>query len=346
VVVGSVKVDGREISSANDIALAPEASRLEISYAPVLLHSQEGVRFRYKLEGFDKEWSEASSDRVAHYTNLPAGHYNFRAAAFETSDPNAVSVVTLRVVKRPHFYETWWFGAGCLLTIAVLVFAVHRLHVAQLRNRFGAVLEERGRLAREMHDTVIQGCTGVSAVLEAASSLKPSQSGLKQDLIDCARAQIRNTVNEAREAVWNLRNRDNSRESIEPLLQRMTARLSHESGVRVEYNARGKPFSLDQSTTHEIMMVTREAVCNAVLHANPSKVRMNVAFGEDVLTLEVIDDGQGFDMAGTQSAGHYGLIGMRERVQRMGGIFSLSSRPGDGTELTIHVPKKQGRSAL
>jgi signal transduction histidine kinase len=226
-----------------------------------------------------------------------------------------------------------------------LVWGAYQFRLGQLRARFQAVLEERNRLAREMHDTLIQGCVSVSALLEAHSSLGHAEPNTepdpKNDLLDCARTHLRSAIDEAREAVWDLRQKS-AVTDIGALLARMAERVSHEFGVTVEIHASGPPFALDQSTVHEVLMVAREALYNSVRHGRPRKVDLGVCFEENIFSMEVRDDGIGFDPAMLSSATtvHYGLIGMKERVERIGGKFVLQSRIGEGTELTVRVPRK------
>ena len=167
--VQAVLADGRPVAMTGPVVLRPGNGRLEFDFTPIRLGSQDGLRFRYMLEGFEKGWSTPTSERTADYTNLPAGRYHFRVQTFEVSNPGAVSEASVAIVQRPFFYRTWWFSAFCVALIALLIYATYQYRVRQVQGRFEAVLEERSRLAREMHDTVIQGCTGVSAVLEALS---------------------------------------------------------------------------------------------------------------------------------------------------------------------------------
>jgi len=212
----------------------------------------------------------------------------------------------------------------------------------QVHARFQAVLNERSRLAREMHDTLIQGCAGVSALLEAHSSLDDVQPSNKDSLLACARTQLRTTINEAREAVWDLRHADGSATTIGPILGNMTEQVGQEFGMPVEYQVSGKPFDLDQSTAHELLMVVREALHNAIRHGQPANVQVSIDFGDSEFTGRVSDDGRGFDpeTASASSNGHYGLVGIRERVKRVGGTLVLNSGLGKGTELTLHIPRK------
>jgi ligand-binding sensor domain-containing protein/signal transduction histidine kinase len=343
VVINDVTVDGRSVPINGALTMAPGNSRLEISYAPILLHSQDGMRFRYRLDPFDKNWTDATFRRVASYTNLPAGKYTFHVAAFEVNDPQAVSEASLSVMQRPHFYRTAWFVACCVLLAGATIVGVYRFRLWQIRMRFEAVLDERSRLAREMHDTVIQGCASVSALLEAVASLGGSDGNrLTQDLVEHARTQVRSTIDEARQAVWNLRQQKPSENMFGPSLQRMAEQIGKESGVSIACELTGKPFVLNQFATHELMMMAREAVYNAVLHGKPSRIEIKVCFAKKDLTLEVRDNGSGFDPAVVQpnAERHYGLVGMKERVQSVGGRFKLISSAGKGTDVYIQIPKR------
>jgi signal transduction histidine kinase len=209
--------------------------------------------------------------------------------------------------------------------------------------RFEAVIAERGRLAREMHDTVIQGCASVSALLEALASLdRADETGLMRDLVEHARTQVRSTIDEARQAVWNLRQQNPSENMLGPSLQRMADQIGMESGVRIVCEFTGKQFVLNQFATHELMMMAREAVYNAVLHGKPSTIQIRVSFAAKDLTLEVLDDGSGFDpgVIRPTEGRHYGLLGMKERVQAVGGRFKLVSAIGNGTNVFIQIPKR------
>lgn len=347
VVIDQVMADGLQIPVTSGISLGPDNAKLEVHYGVVLLRSQERIRFRYMLDGFDKTWSDTSPARVAYYTNLPPGRYQFRVAAFEMNNPEQVASAALEIVQKPHFYRTSWFLGCMVLSLGASIWAVYQFRLGQLRARFHAVLNERNRLAREMHDTLIQGCASVSALLEAHSSLGQHQPDTNGDLLDCARTQLRSTIEEARQAVWGLRSSSEFTSDIIPLLGKMTEQFSHEFALPVECRTSGKPFALDQSTVHEVLMVAREALYNSVRHARPKNVQLTVSFEENVCSIRVRDDGSGFDPATLSHLpeNHYGLIGIRERVERIGGRFTLYSEIGAGTDLSIEVPRRTGTSA-
>jgi len=167
VVVDQIMADGLQVAPLPKLSFGAKTVKLEFHYGVVQLRSQERVRFRYRLDGFDRDWSEATAERVAHYTNLPAGHYRFRVAAFEMNNPEEIAETSLEIVQEPHFYRTAWFLSLCVISLAAVAWSIHKFRVGQLRARFQAVLNERTRLAREMHDTLIQGCVSVSVLLEA-----------------------------------------------------------------------------------------------------------------------------------------------------------------------------------
>jgi ligand-binding sensor domain-containing protein/signal transduction histidine kinase len=344
ITIGQVLVDGRAIPAGDSIVAPPGAGRLQISYAAIRLRSQERIRFRYRLEGFDHDWTEALQRRVAFYTNLPPAHYRFRVQAFEMNRPDSVTEAALAVEWRPHVYLTPWFLALSGALVVAAVFGTYRIRLRHVHARFRAVLEERNRVAREMHDTVIQGCASVSALLEAVVAVGDHESETGRELLDHARVQVRATVDEARRAVWNLRHSAMSQSQGSPeigaLLTQMAQQASNASRVPVFCETSGKPVLLDPAVEHDILMVAREAVYNAVQHARPREVRIQVHFEDDKIRMRVLDDGCGFDPARVPDiAGeHFGLVGMRERVERLSGRFEIHSVPGEGAELLVEVP--------
>jgi ligand-binding sensor domain-containing protein/signal transduction histidine kinase len=346
--IEQVLVDGRDTPVSGRLVVPPGEGRLQISYAAVRLRSQERIHFRYMLEGFDRDWTEAMQRREAFYTNLPPGQYRFRVQAFEMNMPEKVTEAGMDVVWQPHFYRTAWFFGLCAILIASSVFGIYQLRLRQVHARFRAVLEERNRVAREMHDTVIQGCTGISALLEAVVAVERGEPGSGRELLDCARKQVRATVDEARRAVWNLRQNSHSQSDAEiaPLLGQMAQQASNAARVPVRFEASGRPVLLDPAVEHDILMVAREAVYNAVKHARPSEVKIEVHFEDDIIQMRVIDDGCGFDPAQASAAAgeHFGLVGMRERMERLGGRFEVRSVPGTGTELLVEVPVRSAAS--
>ena len=337
--IGAVTVDGRAAQAGVPLVLAAGASRMEIGFEPVLLSSQEDLQFRYRLEGFDKDWT-ATAQRTATYTNLPAGKYTFVVEAWQREHPEQRVQAALRLEKKPFFYRTPWFIGLCALLVGLIAVAAYQVRIRQVHGRFAAVLAERTRLAREMHDTLIQGCASVSAMLEAASGCPPDDAETRQHMIEYASTQIRAAMDEARQAVWNLRGKEPGQETLVGSLEQMSKRVSREYGVEAECSVEGSPFAVGQQATHELMMVAREGLYNAVLHGEPEKIATRLKYTNDAVALEIADDGRGFDTAATAANGHYGLEGLRERVARMKGAVEIESAPGKGTTVRVRVPRK------
>lgn len=342
--IGMVKVDGRTVSSASSLHLSAASTRIEIAFEPVMLGSQENLAFRYRLEGFDRDWSVASeTQRSATYTNLPAGHYNFILEAWQREDPGQRMQARLAIDKQPYFYRTFWFIGGCILLTALLTVFAYRMRMRQVHARYRAVLDERTRLAREMHDTLIQGCASVSAMLEAASSEEIGDEDSRRHLIEYASTQIRATMDEARQAVWNLREGEAIARSLSDCLLQMAERLEREASVSVRLRAEGPPIALAQTVIHELTMVAREAIYNAVLHGAAQTIDLELLFETNRIVLVVHDDGSGFNSAAHSPDGHYGLQGMRERVARLGGKVEIESQQLSGTIIRVVLPHKRLR---
>jgi signal transduction histidine kinase len=177
-------------------------------------------------------------------------------------------------------------------------------------------------------------------LLEAVVSLEPNSEGPRKDLLDSARGQIRATVDEARQAVWNLRQEGSASPHVAQLLGQMAEQVSHGSGVRVKLEVTGAPVKLERAVEYVVLMVAREAVSNAVHHAQPREIQIGLHFDASSIQMQVVDDGRGFDPKEVAMAqgSHFGLIGMRERIEHVAGHFTVESAPGKGTRLAFQVP--------
>jgi ligand-binding sensor domain-containing protein/signal transduction histidine kinase len=340
----NVTQDGHELpTSAEILRLSASASRLVFGFAPILLGSQDGIRFRYQLENFDKGWIFAGSTDTATYTNLPAGRYRFRVQIFDLSHPELASEASIEIIKAQYFYKTWWFLSLCFLVLAGLTLMIYRLRVGQIRKSFSAVLEERSRLAREMHDTVIQGCTGISALLEAIASMNPQSSSTEGTLLAQARTQIVTTINEARDAVWNLRHDKESAVELQGALRGIAMQASRAFGIPVVCPDPELGLNVPSSVAHELLMVVREAVANAGSHANATEVQIQTRIEGKDLLVSVEDNGCGFipEEKNGNSSGHFGLIGMRERMQKVGGNFQVHSVLQKGTSVELRIRRSR-----
>jgi len=346
VMLEQIVADGQTLPFSADLSLAPGEGKLDIYYTAIRLRSPEKIRFKYWMENFDRDWTEAGQRRVAYYTNLPAGHYRFHVAAYEMDNPQVVADQVLGIEWKPHFYQTNWFVALCALIVVTAGWGFYRLHVRNIRQRFAAVLHERNRLAREMHDTLIQGCVGVSTLLEAASSAQGVSSQLSNELLDRARNEVRAAVDEARLAVWDLRQSSGSGEDIVKAVAQLAQRISLETGIPIDFEKTGAPRALEAEGEWSLLMIIREALQNAVRHAAPKSLSVLLSFDRRNLWAAIKDDGCGFDpeLTFASNGHHYGLIGMRERAEKLGGEFAVTSSPGSGTRVLFSIPLSRSHS--
>ena len=340
--IDEVVINGQQEEPTMNTVLKSGNNKLQFNYSTPSLRAPEDMRFRYMLEGFDQNWTDSGSQRQAYYTNLPAGRYKFRVIAFDMDDPSDTSEASLTFEQSPYFYRTWWFISCCFGVAAAVIWMSHLRTLREVGLRFDAVLEERGRVAREMHDTLIQGCVGVSTILEGISSQGGEANDELSSLLNYARIQLRLTLDDARRALWNLRKNETQATMIAPLLISLADEVATEARTKILSDTAGQPYSIATEQARELLMVVREALFNAVHHSNATEIGLQIFFLQDSLEITVRDNGKGFDPHRLELRGqvHYGLIGMKERIQRMNGTFRLSSEPGAGTKVGISVPSK------
>lgn len=337
--INHVSVDGKDDSDGNEVRLEPDNSTLEIAYSSVLLTPQDGIRYRYKLEGLDKSWTNAFRRRTAYFTNIPAGTYMFHVQSYDTDHPNSYSDASLIVVIRPHFYRTVWFLFCLIALLGLLLWLGYRMKVQRANAEFRATLEERSRLAREIHETILQGCASISSFLEASASAEATPQ-LREELVDYARNQISATMDEARQAVWNLRQPGDAPADVKKCIRELAERTSKEFGIRVECKFDHSECVIDRPSMHEVSMIAREALYNALVHSSAGVIEIAIRSKAGQLEFSVRDNGVGFDPSKVSFDNHYGLTGMQERVKRLGGSFALKTKFGEGTEVLFSVRAK------
>jgi signal transduction histidine kinase len=337
VLIEEVIADGRQVHARAGLQLGPGNGELEIRYTAVRLGSPAGIRFRYRLEGSDSEWVEALRERAAHYTNLGPGNYTFRVQAYDTGAPGQSTEASLGVRWKPHFYQAWWFFVLLAVGIAGAVWQLYQTLMRQARLR-AAVLEERNRLAREMHDTLVQGCVGACTMLDAAGSVQEQSPDKAGELVARAREQVRTTIDEARQAIWNLRSK--SAENFGARLTELAHSISRDGSITIRLHVKGKPDEMGPAIEDNLLLMAREALLNALRHASPTRIDLEVRYSRDSLEMKITDNGCGFTPGISANGGgkHYGLIGMRERVEGMGGHFYVSSASRKGTVIGLKIP--------
>lgn len=329
--------DGQPLDTNHAVELPASASRLQFDIAPIQPGPQDGLLFRHRLEGFD-DWSPLNDARAAEYVNLPPGRYTLRVQLFRPDSGEPVSELSLTIVQRAHFYQNLWFWMLCPLLAAIVGYGVLRLREQQIRTRLRAVAEERNRMAREMHDTLLQGCIGVSTLLEA----RASQTGdIPADpLLDCARQQVSLLIKQTRDAMWDLRSHKMEQCNLQAHARELVSQHLRSAGIATEVKLNGPDLVLDYRMAYELLMGMREAMLNIAAHSQATRAQLRIVCTERALRILLADNGIGFSPHAelARDNGHYGLKGMRERILGIGGTMRIVSQPGRGTLLFIRIP--------
>jgi len=347
VVIEEMLVDDKAVGdvagrAAARVHLEPGAQRIEFHYTGLSYVAPEHVRFRYQLEGFDQVWIEVGTRRAAYYTNLPPGRYRFQVVAANADGVwNTVSK-SIEFEVRPHFFQTRWFYALCVAATLALAWGLYLLRVRRIQRQFALVLAERTRVAREMHDTLIQGVVGASTLLEAVAGVLPQTTSPAYGYLERARDQLRQSLDEARRAVWDLRNPAAQTQDLATALRQTVENLAAGAAAEIEMEQTGRARRLTGARAESLLRVALEAVTNAVTHAGARRIKIQLHFDARSVRLSVGDDGRGFDASQTLASGgdnhHFGLVGMRERAEACGGHLTIESAPGSGTTIIATLP--------
>ena len=268
------------------------------------------------------------------------GAYTFRVIASNNDGVWNQTGAAFSLYLKPYFYQTYWFYTVCLLALVVLAWLLFRLRVRGLQAKFGAVLAERTRIAREIHDNLAQELSGISVQLEVVARTMPHGADAAMSYLDRARRQVRHGIAEARRYVWELRSPTLESNDLPTALAETARRLTHETIILAQVEVNGTFRPLAHTIEDHLLRIGQEAINNAVKHAQAQRIFINLVFDTRRVQLIVRDDGRGFDTqaARNEKSGHFGLIGMRERAKQIGGTLSIQSTNGSGTEVVADVP--------
>jgi signal transduction histidine kinase/ligand-binding sensor domain-containing protein len=340
VVLESVVADDEDVPLAEGAHIGPGRKKFEFHYTALSFVSPEKLRFRYVLEGFDSDWTASHDRRAAYYTNLPPGRYRFRVKAANADGVWNEAGAAFAFELEPRFHQTRWFT---LLLVGLLVlggFSLHRLRLARIEARFAAVMGERNRMARELHDSLAQGLAGIAlhagALREAEAELSPAGS---RHLATIGRL-VESSLAEARSSVWDLHPESLRHRDLSEALRSMVRELTVDTPLKAGLEVRGTPRPLGRQVERNIFRIGQEALTNALKHSQGGEVQMVLSFEDGRVELRVRDNGRGFDTqeAATRGRAGFGLNSMRERAEQMGGRVTVTSRPGAGTEVVLEAP--------
>jgi signal transduction histidine kinase len=330
-------VDGHVVAEAARRSIPPGPRDVRVEFAVLSFTAPEKVRFRYRLEPFDARPVEATGPRVAHYTNVPPGRYRFHVAAANDDGVWNTTGAAWDLELRPYIHETRYFQGLVAVALGLALWLLYRRRMAHVEARHAAVLAERARLAREIHDTLAQGFTGISLHLEAvAQGMDGRASNEARENLDRARSLARQSLTEARRAVWQLR----TEAPPGGLVDALTSLAREGAGATpARLGIHGAVRALPPPIEEIVLKTTREALLNAQKHARATQISIDVTFEPDAVEVTVGDDGAGFDAAADfAAAGHFGLRGVCERAAEAGGHVDVRSSPGAGTQVTVRLP--------
>jgi signal transduction histidine kinase/ligand-binding sensor domain-containing protein len=343
--IGSLVSGGESFPAVRaNSSLPANTTDLQIDYGAGSLTIPERVNFRYKLEGSDRDWQNAGTRREAHYTNLGPGQYTFRVMASNNDGVWNTAGASAQFSISPAFYQTKWFYALGALAAVLLLAALYRVRMhqvaAQVRGRLEARLAERERIARDLHDTLLQSIQGLIWRFQAATDRLPPSEPVRQ-LLEQSLDRADEVLAESRDKVKELRPAGHDALDLAQALAVEVERLAQMHPAQCQVNVQGDRRDLHPIVREEGFLIAREALSNAFRHANAATIEAEVSYGERALQVRIRDDGQGIVAAVLDAggkAGHFGLIGMRERAVKLGAHLEVWSKPGAGTEIELRVP--------
>jgi signal transduction histidine kinase len=340
--IEGIVADRRDFPVQAGLRLPPLTRDLQISYTALSLVAPQKVRFRYRLEGHDPDWQDAATRRQAFYNDLPPGDYRFRVIACNNDGIWNDAGASLNFTIAPAWYQAKLFRAACLIFGILALWAAYRLRVRQIQAaaaaRFSERLAERTRVARDIHDTLLQTIQGSKMVAEDAleHAAEPGRLRTAMEQLDNWLARA---TREGRAALHSLRATSAEGPDLMEALKRVAEEEAGTGSLSVTCTSTGEPRDIHPIVADEVYRIAHEAVRNARMHAIASKLLLELEYGQRLI-LRITDDGMGMDSALLEQGrpGHFGLQGMRERAAHIEGKLTVTSAPGAGTVVTLIVP--------
>ena len=348
VYIEQVTADSQTYDPSQGLRLPAGVHDLSFDFTALSLVAAEKGRFRVKLESQDKGWRELVNQRQVHYTNLQPGTYRFRVTAANNSGVWNEQGATLEFVIPPMWYQTNLFRVFCVVAFLALLFAAYRLRVRQLAHQFNMTLEarvsERTRIARELHDTLLQSFQGLLLRFQSASKLLPGRPDEAKQRLDSALDQAAGAIAEGRDAVQGLRSSVFETNDLANAITAMAGELTSDTSKTdcpvIDVEVEGAPRNLQPVVRDETYRIAAEALRNAFRHAQARRITVEIRYDKRQFRLRVRDDGKGISVDTTQQqpAGHFGLRGMRERAEIVGGKMEVWSQLDSGTQVELSIP--------
>jgi signal transduction histidine kinase/ligand-binding sensor domain-containing protein len=344
VLIESLDVDGVRLSGNRPLQLPARSRRLMIDYTALSLSMPEGLHFRYRLDGYDRDWHYAGSGRQAIYTGLGPGDYRFRVHAANADGVPAEQEAQLSFSIAPVFYQRPLFLIVFGAALLGLFWAFYRSRLRRAADTLRARLEERHsereRIARELHDTLLQGVQGLMLHFQAAAESLAEDQPVRQRM-ERALDRADQVLAEGRERVRNLRRRSLAVADLATAFEALEEELEHDPAIAFTVSVRGRPHDLRPLVRDEAYCIGREAIANAFGHARAAQVSVRIRYTPQRFVLSIADDGCGIAAEYLGPGGrpdHWGLSGMHERAQKLGGELNIRSAPAQGSEIRLSLP--------
>jgi signal transduction histidine kinase len=347
--VETVSVDGKEVNLEQPIRFPSGEHRIVFHYLGLTLTNPERVRYRYWLDNFDRGWSQVTSNREAAFANLSPGKYRFRLMCSNSDSILNTEAASIDFSVLPTFYQTNWFRMLSVTTFLILLWSIYQLRVQQLQRRFNIGLEarvnERTRIARELHDTLLQSLHGVLMSFQRADNLLPDRPMEAKQRLGSAIDQAAQAITESRDAVQGLRSSarvaSDLAQAIQTLGEELAAKQTSENPAVFDVAVEGASRDLNPILRDDVYRIAGEAMRNALEHAQARRVEVELHYDKHGLRLRVRDDGKGIDpeiLRNQGRSGHFGVQGMRERANLVGGRLEIWSELDSGTEVELSIP--------
>jgi len=349
--VDEVTVGRERHPVGRELVLLPGTHHVELRFDSISLAWPEKIRFQYRMDDVDPVWLNADNSLTAVYTSIPLGRHVFRIRACNSDGVWDRSGVSFPVTQKPYFYETGWFSLAAVIAFVLTLTGGYRFRLRQIHAQMNARLDERVtermRIARDLHDTLLQSFHGLLPRFQAVQNLLPGRVAEAQQVLEAAVDDSAQAITEARDAVQDLRSSttvsSDLAKAIEVLGEELRAHQTSASGDATDFSVRvdGTPQDLHPMLRDEIYRITGEALRNAFHHARAHRIEVEIEYDARQVRTRVKDDGIGIDatVLGQEGrAGHFGLRGMRERSKGIGGQLDVWSERGAGAEVELTIP--------
>ena len=356
--IESVTVDRKDFVATEYLKVSAHPRDLQINYTSPTFLIPQRVKFRYRLDGYDREWHEAGTRRQAFYTDLPPGKYTFRVTACNSDGIWNDSAALFDFSIAPAYYQTNWFRALCVAAFLMLLWVVYQLRVRQLQKQFDMTLDarvdERTRIARELHDTLLQSFHGILLHFQTGINLLPENSteprtteGRKT--LEKAMNHAKHAIVEGREAIQGLRSSVVETNDLALAIRTLGEELAANSNaVAFQVHVEGTPRNLHPILRDEVYRIAGESIRNSFRHADAKQIEVELHYDDRQVRVRIRDDGKGIDpklLSDDGRQGHFGLRGMRERAKLIGGKLTVWSELDAGTEVELSIPAARAYTA-